>query len=59
MIRTVYIVTKRFISGNLVGLVIEDRCPVAFKVGQSYGGGWLGPKYTVDACYAVTERVDK
>jgi hypothetical protein len=45
-----YIVTKTFVEGALKGLTIEDRSPVAFTVGKTYGGGWTGPKYRVEAC---------
>jgi len=43
-------VTKTFLTGNLKGLTIVDRSPVSFEVGKTYGGGWTGPRYRVDAC---------
>jgi hypothetical protein len=43
-------VTKTFLTGNLKGLTIVDRSPVSFEVGKTYGGGWTGPQYRVEAC---------
>lgn len=45
-----FIVTKTFLEGACKGLTIEDRSPVSFEVGKSYGGGWTGSRYRVDAC---------
>lgn len=46
----VYIVTKTFVDGPCKDLTIEDRSPVSFEVGKTYGGGWTGSKYRVEAC---------
>lgn len=44
-----FVITKTFVSGPCQGLTIEDRSPVSFEVGKTYGGGWTGSKYRVDA----------
>lgn len=46
----IYIVTKTFISGVLKGITIEDKSPVPFEVGKSYGGYGFGSRYRVEAC---------
>lgn len=43
-------VTKTFLEGALKGLTIVDKSPVSFEVGKTYGGGWTGNRYRVDAC---------
>lgn len=50
-----YLVTKTFIAGFLVGVTIKDKSPVSFEVGKCYGGGRFGSRYRVDAC----ERIAK
>lgn len=45
-----YIVTIKFIDGNLKGLTIDDKRTIAFEVGKTYGGGWTGPRYKVLNC---------
>lgn len=45
-----FTVTKTFLEGALKGLTIEDRSPVSFDAGKTYGGGWTGPRYRVTAC---------
>ncbi len=48
-----FIVTKTFVEGNLKGITINDRSPVSFEVGKTYGGGMTGSRYRVDACVAA------
>lgn len=45
-----FTVSKTFLEGALKGLTVQDRSPVAFEVGKTYGGGWSGSRYRVDAC---------
>lgn len=47
---TRFAVGKQFTEGPLKGLTITDDSPVAFEVGKTYGGGWLGSRYVVTSC---------
>jgi hypothetical protein len=46
----IYVITKTFIGGVLKGITIEDRSPVSFEVGKTYGGGATGSRYIVNGC---------
>jgi len=46
-------VTITFLEGALKGLTIVDRRAISFEVGHTYGGGWTGSRYRVEACEAI------
>jgi hypothetical protein len=45
-----FIVTKTILDGALKGMTIEDRSPVSFEIGRTYGGGWTGSRFLIIAC---------
>ena len=47
---TVFTITQTFLEGALKGLTIDRLSGIPFEVGKTYGGGWTGSRYRVDAC---------
>jgi hypothetical protein len=48
-----FIVTKKFVSGVLKGITINDISPVSFEIGKKYGGRGTGSRYLVTNCKGV------
>lgn len=51
-----YMVTRKFIEGSLCGMTIDTITSVDMSslIGETLGGGHLGPKYILVNCYLIT-----
>lgn len=49
--KKLFIVRKRFTTGTLKDMTLDDRTPVQFAVGFVVkANAWTGPGYVVEAC---------